>query len=72
MISGYAPMAELQKEFWTDLLAYIEAGTVIPIIGPELVTVRDGDRDVPLYQWLAQRLAADLGIPTAGLAARPL
>jgi len=60
-------MAELQEEFWAHLLAYIEARTVIPVIGPELVTVRDGDRDVPLYRWLAQRLAADLQLPTAEL-----
>lgn len=60
-------MAELQEGFWNNLLDYIQDRTVIPVIGPELVTVREGDRDVPLYRWLAQRLAADLELPTAEL-----
>ena len=62
-------MADLQESFWDNLLDYIQDRTVIPVIGPELVTVREGDGDVPLYRWLAQRLAADLGLPTAELAA---
>jgi hypothetical protein len=61
-------MAELQAGFWDNLLDYIQDRTVVPIIGPELVTVREGDRDVPLYRWLAQRLAAELELPTAELA----
>lgn len=60
-------MADLQEGFWDNLLDYIQDRTVIPVIGPELVTVQEGDRDVPLYRWIAQRLAADLGLPTAEL-----
>ena len=31
------------EEFWDDLLAFIEEGRVVPVIGPELhVTVIDG------------------------------
>src|SRR6185369_16280196 len=59
------PMAELQEGFWDNLLDFIQDRTVIPVIGPELVTVQDGDREVPLYRWLAQRLAADLNLPAA-------
>jgi hypothetical protein len=62
-------MAELHEEFWDNLLDYIQDRTVIPVIGPELVTVREGDRDLPLYRWIAQRLAADLQLPTAELPA---
>ncbi len=62
-------MADLQEGFWDNLLDYIQDRTVIPVIGSELVTVRDGDRDVPLYRWIAQRLAADLELPTAELSA---
>ena len=61
-------MAELQEGFWDNLLDYIQDRTVVPIVGPELVTIREGDRDVPLYRWLAQRLAADLELPAAELA----
>ncbi|HYN21763.1 MAG TPA: toll/interleukin-1 receptor domain-containing protein [Thermoanaerobaculia bacterium] len=62
-------MAELQEGFWDNLLDYIQDRTVIPVIGSELVTVWEGDRDVPLYRWIAQRLAADLELPTAELPA---
>lgn len=58
---------ELQEEFWDDLLDYIQDRKVIPVIGPELVTVREDDRDVPLYRWIAQRLADDLELPTEEL-----
>ena len=62
-------MADPQDGFWDNLLDYIEDRTVVPVIGPELVTVREGDADVPLYRWIAQRLAADLDLPTAELPA---
>ncbi len=62
-------MADLQEGFWDNLLDYIQDRAVIPVIGSELVTVREGDRDVPLYRWIAQRLAADLELPTAELPA---
>jgi hypothetical protein len=60
-------MPELQEGFWDDLLDYIQDRTVVPVIGPELVCVREGDRDVPLQRFLAQRLAADLELPAAEL-----
>ncbi|HBL30633.1 MAG TPA: molecular chaperone Tir [Acidobacteria bacterium] len=60
-------MTDLSEGFWSNLLDYIEDRTVIPVIGSELVTVREGDRDVPLDHWLAGRLAADLGLPVAEL-----
>ncbi len=62
-------MADLQEGFWDNLVDYIEDRSVVPIIGPELVTVREGEADVPLYRWLAQRLAAELGLPPAELRA---
>src|SRR5215207_5329855 len=67
-LEGDTAMAGLQESFWDNLLDYIQDRTVIPVIGSELVTVRDGDLDVPLYRWIAQRLAADLELPTAELA----
>ena len=60
-------MADLQEGFWDNLLDYIQDRTVIPVIGSELVTVREDGRDVPLYRWIAQRLAGDLKLPTADL-----
>jgi len=60
-------MADLQAGFWDNLLDYIQDRTVIPVVGPELVTVREDDREVPVDRWIAQRLAGDLELPTADL-----
>jgi hypothetical protein len=60
-------MPDLPKGFWPSLLAYIKAGAVVPVIGPELVTVWEEERDVPLYRWLAQRLATLFELPAAEL-----
>ena len=49
--------------FWDDLLDYIEEGRVVPVVGPELVVVRDGSRDVALLHWVGDRLARQLRIP---------
>lgn len=64
---GCLAMADLSEGFWSNLLDYIDDRTVIPVIGSELVTVRQGDLDIPLHRWLAQQLVADLGLPTAEL-----
>ena len=55
-------MADPSERFWEDLLLFIEEGKVIPVIGPELVTVRDGEDLVPLCGWLARRLAIVIGL----------
>lgn len=60
-------MADLREDFWDNLLDYIQDGTVIPVIGPELVTVQDDGVDVSLYRWIAKRLAGDLKLPVAEL-----
>lgn len=60
-------MPDLQEGFWDNLLDYVQDGTVIPVIGSELVTIREDDCDVPLYRWVASRLAADLKLPAAEL-----
>jgi hypothetical protein len=62
-------MAEVPESFWDNLLDYIQEGTVVPVIGSELVTVREEGEDVPLECWLARRLAADLGLPVVELPA---
>ena len=60
-------MPDPSERFWEDLLLWIEDGRVIPVIGPELVTVDDGGTQVPLYSWLARRLAEEIGMPLADL-----
>lgn len=48
-----------------DLLLVIEEGKVIPVVGTDLLTLRDGEQDMPLSAWLARRLApiADCRLP---------
>ena len=60
-------MNDLPEYFWDDLLDYIEADKVIPIIGPELVTVPAADGEIPLYRHVAERLAERLRVPVADL-----
>jgi hypothetical protein len=51
-------MAPLEaEEFWDDLLAFIEEGRVIPVVGAELLTIQsEGSPGVPLYRAVADRL----------------
>jgi hypothetical protein len=53
------------EEFWEELLADIEEHRVVPIIGPDLVTLPMAGANVSLYGLLAQRLAEKLRIDIA-------
>ena len=55
------------EAFLDDMLEYVEDGKVIPIIGEELLRVRHGGTDVPLYSYIAGKLAERLGIPADAL-----
>jgi TIR domain/SIR2-like domain len=59
------PAPTLDDDAWGDLLDYIEDRRVIPIVGPELLTVATDSGPRLLYDWLAERLAAKLGVDTA-------
>jgi hypothetical protein len=50
------------NDFWEELLAQIEAGQVIPVVGPELLWAALEGREIPLYQALAERLLAKYGL----------
>ena len=53
----------LDKAGWDTLLRDIHKGQVLPVIGPELVTITLPDgRQVPLYQHLANELAKQLDV----------
>ena len=45
------------QDFWDDLLGHLKDRALLPVIGPELVTVQDGERRVALSQLLGERLA---------------
>ena len=50
------------EEFWEDLLAYIEEGRVVPVVGPELHTIVINGQELPLYCVLAERLLQKYGL----------
>ncbi len=50
---------DVADKLWDTLLFSIDKGQVVPIVGPELLVVPDGDRQVPLYKLIAERLAAE-------------
>ena len=52
-------------DFWDDLLECIEEKRVIPILGPELLSVEIGGKSVNLYRYVAERLAERLRLPAA-------
>ena len=63
-----APHLEnFDEDAWDDLLNYIEERRVIPIIGPDLLRVQTDRGLRPLYEYLADRLAAKLSVDTAPL-----
>ncbi len=64
------PDAALDENAWEDLLSFIEERRVIPIVGPELLMVANGERPRLLYELLAERLAARLGVDTRQLPER--
>lgn len=52
------------KADWNELVTCIYQHTVIPVIGPELLTIEVSGRQIPLYQHVADRLAERLGLPS--------
>jgi hypothetical protein len=55
------------EEFWEDLLAFVEEGRVIPVVGPELLYIEQDPHAVPLYRAVADRLLARYGTPPPAL-----
>ena len=62
-----APLPRLDEDAWEALLDFIEERRVIPIVGPELLKVETDAGPRLLYDWLAEKLAAKLGVDTARL-----
>ncbi len=61
------PGATLDDDAWEDLLDFIEDRRVIPIVGPELLTLETAAGPRLLYDWIAERLAAKLGVDVSRL-----
>ncbi|TCG03485.1 hypothetical protein BZM27_48100 [Paraburkholderia steynii] len=60
-------MTEPSERFWDDLLLFIEERKVIPVVGPELVTLCEGNQNIPIHRWVARRLVEILELPAGEL-----
>ena len=69
--TAVAVLQDFDDDAWDDLLNYIEERRVIPIIGPDLLRVQTDGGLRPLYEWLAEKLAAKLAVD-AGALPQPL
>jgi hypothetical protein len=56
---------EWDEGLWDELLAYIEAGIVVPIIGPGSYRLDIDGRTMAFDSYVAERLAAKLSLPLA-------
>jgi hypothetical protein len=45
------------EEFWDDILGHLKQRVLVPIVGPELLTIADGSRTVTLSRLIGERLA---------------
>jgi len=71
-MTAAAPVHEnFDEDAWDDLLNYIEERRVIPIIGPDLLRVQTDRGLRPLYEYLAEKLAAKLSVDP-GVLPQPL
>ena len=62
-MTAAAPVLEnFDEDAWDDLLNFIEERRVIPIIGPDLLRVQTDRGLRPLYEYLAEKLAARLSV----------
>ncbi|MFV2056332.1 MAG: toll/interleukin-1 receptor domain-containing protein [Thiohalomonadales bacterium] len=50
------------EEFWDELIAHIEEGNVIPVIGPELLTVEYKGGRKTFYRIVAEKLLSDYNL----------
>jgi hypothetical protein len=71
MTAAQPALEAFDDDAWDDLLNYIEERRVIPIIGPDLLRVQTDRGLRPLYEYLAERLAAKLSVDT-GVLPKPL
>lgn len=54
------------EDFWDDLLAHLRERVLVPVVGPELITVKDGERTLQLTHLIGERLAARYKLPVQG------
>ena len=58
---GKARMA-VNDKFWSHLLAHLRQQVLVPVIGPDVTLVKDGDSERTLASLIAERLADQYGL----------
>ncbi len=53
----------MKERHWRRLLADIEGGQVIPVVGPELIEVEIDGNPTPLYRYLGREIVRRLDLP---------
>ena len=71
MTTAVQSVEQFDEDAWDDLLNFIEERRVIPIVGPDLLRVQTDRGLMPLYEWLAGKLASRLQVD-ASLLPQPL
>jgi hypothetical protein len=66
--TNVAPVMQMREGDWRALLSSIRSGNLIPMVGPDLMRVKVGDRLVTYDHLLAEELANQRGISDADLA----
>lgn len=66
-VSAIGPSTDEVELLWEQLIEYLRTGALVPVVGQDLLRLSVDGREVPLYTWLAQRLAAKLKIDVEGL-----
>ena len=51
------------EEFWDDILGHLRQRVLVPIVGPELLTIADGSRAATLSRLIGERLAHGYDLP---------
>jgi hypothetical protein len=71
LASAATAAVPFDDDAWEDLLNFIEEKRVIPVVGPELLTVATETGPQNLYDWLAGKLATRLGVSAGSLPPSP-
>ena len=64
--------AKVEEEFWDDLMAHIEEGNVIPVLGPELLTIEYNGEKKSFYRLVAEELLTSFKLSVAEMDSRKI
>ncbi len=53
----------IDEDLWDDVLAFIEEGSLIPVLGPELLQIQVDGKSTHLYRYIAEALAQRYNLP---------